>query len=410
MEKINIQNNKRILVISEVFAPEEFLINDLVFTWKDQGKNVSVLTRNPSYPTGKILKGYKNYFFQQEKINDVPIFRVQFIPMYNKYKWIKIFNYLWNMLLGMLWALKNGSKYDSVFIYQTGPLTFSAIGIIIKKIYNKKVTIWIQDVWPETVYAYGIANKGIGRLILEKFVKFIYSNCDNITVSSPGFIPIINKYCLNKSVEYIPQWSLTSKISDLEINKGEISFPGKFNFVFAGNIGIAQNLNNVILGFELFVKRNSEKEIWLNIIGDGSELLNLKLLSEMNEIPNIKFWGRVKADEMPSFYKKCDVLIISLKNKPIFNLTIPAKFQSYLNADKPIFGVIKGEVAKLILNNDIGWVASPDNLNEIASIFDLISNSNPKLINKKGKNSLELYRNQYNKDEIISKFSELVFN
>ena len=57
--------NKKVLIISEVFAPEDFLINDLAFFWRKQGFLVSVLTRNPSYPAGKIFSGYRNRIFQK---------------------------------------------------------------------------------------------------------------------------------------------------------------------------------------------------------------------------------------------------------------------------------------------------------------------------------------------------------
>lgn len=401
--------NKRILIITEVFSPEDFLINDLVFHWKKQGRDVSVLTRNPSYPEGKIYKGYKNKLFQKETINDIPVSRVQFIPGYKNNSFIKIINYLWNMFLGVLWAIKNGKAFDSIYIYQTGPLTFSTAGIIIKKLYNKKVTIWTQDIWPDTVHAYGWAQKGISRKILDLFVKWVYSNCDNITVSSPGFESIIRQYCSSMEIQFIPQWSLTPKFDGKEITI-PVNFPGTFNFVFAGNIGKVQNLENVISGFEQFLKTTPNKEIWLNLIGDGSQLIYLQKKVKANSIANIKFWGRKKSSDMPSFFDKADVLIIALENQPIFNLTVPAKFQSYLNAEKPIFGVIKGEVANLIINYNLGWTATPDNIKEIACQFQEIVFCKPEMLTEKTRNTNLLVKDQFNREKIIQKFTDMVFN
>jgi len=401
--------SRKILIISEVFAPEEFLINDLVFSWEKQGFLVSVLTRNPSYPHGKVYPGYKNPFFQKEFIHKIPVFRVQFIPGYKTNKLVKVLNYIWNMFLGYLWAIMNGNKFDSIYIYQTGPLTFSSIGIFIKKLYKKPTTIWTQDVWPDTVYAYGIAQKGLSRIILEKFVKWIYSNCDNIIVSSPGFVPIISKYCPPKKVQYIPQWSATSKLSECKETYQKINYPGKFNFVFAGNIGEVQNLENVISGFETFLKYADSREIWLNLLGDGSQLSYLKQIVDANNIDNIKFWGRIKSSDIPYYYEKADVLIISLENKPIFNLTIPAKFQSYLNAEKPIFGVISGEVANLIRNNNLGWVVSPDNIQEIADAFLEITRCLPETLIEKANNTNILLDIEFNREKIIQEFTEIIF-
>jgi glycosyltransferase involved in cell wall biosynthesis len=400
---------KNILVITEVFAPEEFLINDLVFSWKEQGFSVSVLTRNPSYPKGKLFPGYRNRFFQKEIINGVPVSRVQIIPGYNRNKLFKILNYLWNMILALLWGLKNGRKFDSIFIYHTGPLTFSSVGILIKRLYKKRITIWTQDVWPDTVFAYDIAKSGISRIMLEKFVRWVYKNCDTITVTSSGFIPVINKYCPLKTITFIPQWSLTSKLTN-QNNNLEIEYPGKFNFVFAGNISKTQNLENVILGFEQFMSHASNKEIWLNIIGDGSFLSYLKEKVGIRQIANVKFWGRKNLKDMPFFYDKADVLLISLENQPIFNLTIPAKFQSYLNAEKPIFGILNGEVANLISTYQLGWVASPDNIQEIANTFSEIINCNPEILLEKTKNTNFLLDEQFNREKIIQKFTDMVFD
>lgn len=403
-------NINKVLVITEVFAPEEFLINDLVFTWKAQGYSVSVLTKNPSYPQGKIFPGYRNWLFQNEVLNEVPVSRVQFIPGYKINKLVKILNYIWNMILGFLWAIKNGGKYNSVFIYQTGPLTFSSIGILIKIIYKQKITIWTQDVWPETVYAYGIAKNKISRIILEKFVGWVYSHCDNITVSCPGYIPIIQIYCPLKNIRYIPQWSFTKKLIEPNDDNNEITYPGKFNFVFAGNIGTVQNLENVLLGFQKYIEKTANQEVWLNMIGDGSLLNTLKDMVATNNIRNVKFWGRLKSSDMPYFYEKADVLIVSLENSPIYNLTIPAKFQSYLNAEKPIFGIINGETANLINNYSLGWVASPDSISKIASLFLEIASSNFDILDTKTKNASILLEEQFNRNKIIKTFTELVFN
>ena len=71
----------------------------------------------------------------------------------------------------------------------------------------------------------------------------------------------------------------------------------------------------------------------------------------------------------PNYYQASDVLIISLIDSPVFELTIPAKFQSYLNTSKPMLGIINGEVKTLIEENEIGFTASPDNPKEIAHII-----------------------------------------
>jgi glycosyltransferase involved in cell wall biosynthesis len=401
---------KNVLVITEVFSPEEFLVNDLVFSWKAEGRSVSVLTRNPSYPKGRIFPGYRNRLFQNEIQNGVPVSRVQFIPGYQSNRMVKILNYLWNMILGMIWAVKNGKKFDAVFICQTGPLTFSSIGILMHKLFGTQTTLWIQDVWPETVFAYGIAKRGITRKILEWFVSSVYSNCDHITVSSPGHVNLLRKYCPSRPIEFVPQWSLTPELTDRERLTNSVTFPGSFNFVFAGNIGKVQNLENTIAGFSLFMEETGNRDVWLNLIGDGSHLQYLQNMVDGKKIRNVKFRGRMKSSEMPFLYDKADVLIISLENKPVFNLTIPAKFQSYLNAGKPIFGILNGEVATLIREHNLGWTADPDNPEEIAGVFREITSCSREALQEKTENATSLLSGRFSRTRSIQRFTELAFS
>jgi glycosyltransferase involved in cell wall biosynthesis len=398
----------KILVISEVFYPEEFLVNDLVFEWQRQGHQVSVLTRNPSYPQGKVFPGYRNRMFQREVVNGVQVVRVQFIPGYKSGRLLKILNYLWNMLLAALWSIRNGKKFDTVYIYQTGPLTFSLAGVLIRKFYRKPVTIWVQDVWPDTVFAYGMATRGFSRMVLERFVRWVYANCDHITASSPGFLPLISRYCPSKTIRFIPQWSLTSGFTGVKAPERNTIFPGRFNFIFAGNLGKVQNLENVISGFGLYQEAHPGNEVWLNLLGDGSHRQYLEDMVARQQTSHVKFWGRKDVAEMPMLYAAADVLLISLENKPIFNLTIPAKFQSYLNAEKPMFGIIGGEVAGLITGNSLGWVAAPDDLQDIARAFADISRCTSETLHAKTANARSLLAEKFNRETLIRQITDIV--
>ena len=52
-------------------------------------------------------------------------------------------------------------KVGAIFIHNTGPLTFAVPGKIANSIYKKYTTIWTMDVWPDAVYAYGLAKSTV---------------------------------------------------------------------------------------------------------------------------------------------------------------------------------------------------------------------------------------------------------
>jgi len=396
-------SQKKALIIGEAFYPEDFIINDLVKEWQLKGYELEILTRTPSYPYGKVFEGYKNKIYQQTDFNGIKIHRFPIIQGYNNHLHIKILNYLSFVFWGSLIALLIGRKFDKIFVYQTGPLTLAIPAILIKKLYNASVTIWTTDLWPDTVYAYGFKKTRLLSWFLEGLVKHIFKNCSNIIVSCKGFIPILQQYIDDKPFYWIPNWSLVRYIP-----KGSIQLPGKYNFTFAGNIGKVQNLENVVKGFELFVA--DHKNCFLNIIGDGSNLVALKELVIQRKIANINFIGSKSSSEMSDYFQASDVLIISLIESPIFGLTIPSKFQAYLGTSKPILGIIIGEVKSLIEENGIGFTAIPNDHKDIALSFEKFMKLSPDEIEKISINSKKLSESSFSRQMLIDQLTKIFWS
>lgn len=398
------KKKKDILLLTEYFFPEEFIINDLALEWKKIGYSVDVLTHVPSYPFGKVYKGFKNKLIQKDVWNDMTIYRLFTKQNYHQSVFSKILNYLFFVILGSITALFLARRYNKIFIYHIGPLTSAIPAVLVKKIFHIDVTIWTQDLWPDTVYSYGFKKKWYSTLFLNWLVKWVYKNCCHILVSCEGFISKIKKYVPQKEVLYFPNWPLVNYDKK---NMKKISLSKKFNFTFAGNIGKVQNLENVIRGFSLLSRDN--KNVQLNIIGDGSHLSTLKHMVKKENMKNIVFWGRKKLDDMPIYFNASDVLLISLKNDPLFELTVPSKFQAYLCANRPILCIMKGEVAFMVKKYRIGICAEPDNLMSIKQGFLKLfkMKKNKQVLLKK--NAEQLLKTTFNRQMIINSLTALMF-
>ena len=57
------------------------------------------------------------------------------------------------MILGSVIGILIGRKYDFIFGYNMSALTNMLPVVLIKKLY-KKTTLWVQDIWPDSLYAY----------------------------------------------------------------------------------------------------------------------------------------------------------------------------------------------------------------------------------------------------------------
>jgi len=394
----------KILVVTEYFYPEEFIINDLAAYWVSTGIQVDALTQIPSYPFGKVFKGYRNRFFSVDSWNGINIFRVFAVTGYRESIIYKLLKYLSFAITGTLVAILKAKRYDRIFVFQPGPLTLALPAIIAGWLYNIPVVIWTQDVWPDSVYAYGFRRRKLFSWFLDALVSFIYSHCEMVFVSCEGFRKKISPYSKEKPIYYFPNWPSVTSRPDGATNPQCLS--NKFNFTFAGNIGKVQNLENVLRGFALASAEN--KNIQLNIIGDGSHLDFLRKMAEDGKISSVVFWGRKSLEEMPEYFHGSDVLLISLENKPVFNLTVPSKFQAYLAFGKPIFAVINGEVRELVEHNQIGITADPDDAISIKEGFLRFYNSQADSLNMFSSNAVSLKKKSYDREAILKSMTALI--
>jgi len=399
-----VTKNKKILIVTECFYPEEFKINDVALSWKNKGYDIDVLTLVPTYPLGKVFPGYKNNFFRKYEYQGINIFRLRAVTGYRDSAIKKILKYINFMVFGSITAIFIGRRYDYVFGFNLGSLTDMLPAVVIRKLYKKPTTLWVQDVWPDSVYAYGFKKTKSLSFVLNKFVNFIFHNVDRIAISSRGFESKLESYA-EKGLKFVyaPNWA-----DDLDMDMDPIilSTTQKVHFTFAGNIGKVQNLENIINAFCLLASAYQEKS-QLNIIGDGSNLINLKKLSNNNL--SIIFHGKQMREDMAKFYKASDFLIVSLIDEPIFSVTVPAKTQTYIAAKKPILAIINGDVADIVHDNSLGVCADPSNIKLIKEAFekciDMSENEKSKFII----NNTKLLETTFNKDSIINKMtSQLV--
>jgi len=157
----------------------------------------------------------------------------------------------------------------------------------------------------------------------------------------------------------------------------------------------------------VFLISPAEHTNQLNIIGDGSHLNNLKNLVEKNNLKNIIFWGRKPRNEMYKYFKASDFLIVSLIDKPIFYLTVPAKIQTYIASNKPILAILNGDASDIIKDNNLGYCASPNNIEEIQDIFRKSIETDENKIKEFTKNCELLTETLFNKESIINNLLEL---
>ena len=137
------------------------------------------------------------------------------------------------------------------------------------------------------------------------------------------------------------------------------------DFVFLGNLGIAQNLIAVLQAVE---RIKNIPEFMMHFVGDGSVLDEMKKYVADHGLEKVvSFYGRRPVDEMPKFYKLADACLVSLQADNQIGLTLPGKVQGYMAAGKPIIGMIDGSTKDVIDESGCGICVKAGDVDALAN-------------------------------------------
>jgi glycosyltransferase involved in cell wall biosynthesis len=76
--------------------------------------------------------------------------------------------------------------------------------------------------------------------------------------------------------------------------------------------------------------------------------------------------------EVGSVLNAADVLLVHLRDEPLFEITLPSKTQAYMSVGKPVLMGVRGDAASLIERAGAGRLAEPeDDASIAAAVLDL---------------------------------------
>ena len=354
---------KRVLIFTNHFDPEYFKINDIVDWIKENNNEVVVVTGNPNYPKGKLYPGF-SVLGSYEKKDNLSVFRLPLITRGNGSKLRLILNYVSYfkvLLIFTLFYLIPKKKFDKVLVHHTSPPFIFIPAILYKRIKKSQLYLWDLDMWPQTLEATGILKSKSVLKILERIFKSFYKSFDHIYLGSKHFEKIAAKRVNTSFIKHFPNWA-DSIFEKAKLKSASISGNEKIIISYTGNIGESQDLESLVEALSLVEDKNFE----IRLIGDGRNkktLINLVNKKGLNHA--IKFFDSLKPKELLNYFEESHFLYLSLKKTPLFEKTVPAKFQTYLAVGIPIIGYISGETNDLISKHNLGFTCESNDVNQL---------------------------------------------
>lgn len=396
----------RVLLVTQYFYPENFKSNDVAFELARRGYDVTVLTGLPNYPGGKVFDGYGIFRKRKETINGVKVLRTLVVPR-GKGGGVRLaLNYMSWAFIASVWAffMSLFNRYDAVIVHETSPITQGFPALAVKWMRRVPMYFWVLDLWPESLQAAGNINN---RHVLGFFAwvaKLMYRNSEKILISSRGFREsILDKGDFDDKLVYFPNWAedVFAASPDVQVP----ALPDGFKVMFAGNVGEAQDFDNVLRAAMLLKGTG----VRLIILGDGRKKAWADSFVAENGLEDVVFMmGRHPLETMPAFFSQADVLFLSLKNDYIFSLTAPAKLQAYMASGKPVLAMVDGEARNLIDDAECGLSCAAGDYKAFAQCVQNLKSMSDDERDEMGRKGLEYFDRNFRKDKCIDKLCTIL--
>lgn len=397
----------RLLVVTQYFWPENFRVNDLVEELVGRGHQVTVLTGHPNYPAGEFFPEFVAAPDKFSRYAGAEIVRVPHSARGSGGARLML-NYLTfaaSATASGLWKLR-GRRFDAIFCYEPSPITVGLPAAALRWVKKAPLAFWVLDLWPETLHAIGVVKSPAILRMVGQLVSFIYKRCDLILAQSRSFVPQIRKYAGPASrVEYFPSWA--ESVFDMAnvVAAPELApAPDKFTVMFAGNVGDAQDFPAILAAAEQL--KSNDRIRWV-IVGNGrlSEWLAAEVTAR-GLTDRFLLLGRHPVERMPDFFKHADALLVSLKDEPIFSMTIPGKLQSYLAAGIPLLAMLNGEGADVVAAARAGLACNAGDSRRLAELVLQLADMSPAERKEMGMNGLAASAAQFDRDRLITQLEE----
>ena len=337
-------SQKKILVVTQHFWPENFRINDIVEGFLQDGIAVDVLCGLPNYPKGEWFPGYSAAGPFEEEWHGARLYRCKEVPRRGNTSVNIFLNYVsWPWYAAhALHRLSGG--YDAVFCFNTSPVLMCWPAIRYAKKHHIPFTNYVLDIWPENLYSVlNVKNKAL-RAIAQGVSDALYKKADRLIAMSE---PLQQRLCQRtgmppQKIAVIPQYCEDFYAVPQPDAALQAQFGGRFNLVFTGTFTPAQSLETVITAVQDARSRGADM-LHLLLVGDGMSRAALEAkVKDLHAEDAVTFYGSVPATDIPKFTALADALIVCLSDSPDLGLTVPAKVASYMAAGKPVLASMDG--------------------------------------------------------------------
>ena len=294
--------------------------------------------------------------------------------------------------------------------FQANPcdlIVFYSPTIFFGNLVDRLKTLWgcpsyliLRDIFPKWALDAGLIRNGIIYRYLKRKELAQYALADIIGVEAFGNLA----YFRNELAEYDYRVEVLHNWLDVrkQPNSGsswrhKLGLNGKVIFFYGGNIGIVQDLDNIL---RLAAGMRDHEEVFFLFVGSGSEVLRLSEEIEKQRLCNVRILPPLSQSEYMQCLSECDVGLVSLDRR-LTSHNFPGKLLGYVLCGKPVLASLNpdNDLTEFLRHADAGFAcANGEDEKLLAAALTLATQRETRL--RMGRNARELGKTTFSVESI----------
>ncbi|MEW5894433.1 MAG: glycosyltransferase family 4 protein [Candidatus Omnitrophota bacterium] len=274
------------------------------------------------------------------EVNGVKVLRVRTGKIDGASKIVRGINEV--LLSAVLW--RRGRKFFrenrcDLIVWYSPSIFFGALVKRLKKLFNCPSYLILRDIFPQWAVDMGVLKKGLVYQFFHRKEIEQYEAADIIGVQSPANLDYFHKNGFDKKyrLEVLYNWA---KLEESDVPKSnfreKLGLQGKVVFFYGGNIGVAQDMDNLL---RLAEGLRHEAAAHFLLVGSGSEVERLQKTIIDKKLSNIIIHGPVEQRQYLAMLSEFDVGLILL-DRNLKTQNFPGKMLGYMYYSMPILASI----------------------------------------------------------------------
>ena len=401
----------KIAFVCQYFVPEigapSARVSELCREWARDGHAVTVVTAVPNHPTGIVPPAYRRTIFRRETLDGITVFRNWLYATPNEGFLKRTLSHLSFMLSTLVLTTPRLRGVDVLVV--SSPAFFVVISTwIMSRLWRIPYVFEVRDLWPGIFIELGVLkNKPVIR-VLEALEMFLYRRAAKVVVVTHSFRDILIRRGLppghvatiTNGVEceaFLP----APRENDI---RREYGLSGKFVVLYIGAHGISQALSAILESARML---EDDPDVAVVFVGEGAEKKQLVDKAARLGLRNVRFIGGQPKDLMASWYAAADVVLVPLRNIPLFETFIPSKMFEIMACGRPIVASLRGEARGILERSGGALVVEPEDSAAIAAAVRAVRRD-PELAGRLGASGRAFVIAHYDRRALARQYLELL--